>query len=545
MRIFERIHRTLYGQRAGGPAVVRNRSAQSLPIQHPTPARGILKTAACFMVICFFAFALPSEACAVVATGPGCASTKRGARKEAAGYRNRGSGALGNVGSNGYWWSFAPYSQSNARNLNFNSAAVNPLNTNNRSNGYAVLPSRALGRRPVFVKNMVFDYKEIHARVTSAYLKAREEERDTPAQLVFELNLEENLKAIADEINLHRWTPRPLDWFVNTKPTVREIFAPKFRDRVVSHVLFDMIAPIFERYFIADASSCRIGKGTLYGIRRLEHHIRSVTDNYRVPAWCLSYDITGYFMSIDRERLRDITEGMLAKHKRRFPDATDYGLACYLIDTYLGRDPLKGCIYHGDPARIALVRPEKSLWSQPPGIGVPIGDVINQLFSTIYLTPFDQYVLRDLHLSHSVRHVDDGKNLHRSADYLEECREKMGTFLGEELGLRLHPEKTRITSLDETVYYLGAAILPYRRYAKNDAVANFRAYVRDTEGRLAAGEPLEDRRILQTLNSRLGYLSHFRTWKVIDHALADAPQLRSRFDFQADYSKATIKHTQI
>ena len=101
-----------------------------------------MKTAACFMVICFFAFALPSEACAVVATGPGCASTKRGARKEAAGYRNRGSGALGNVGSNGYWWSFAPYSQSSARYLSFYSAAVYPLGTVSRSNGYAVLPSR-------------------------------------------------------------------------------------------------------------------------------------------------------------------------------------------------------------------------------------------------------------------------------------------------------------------------------------------------------------------------------------------------------------------
>ena len=60
----------------------------------------------------------------------------------AAGYRSRGSGALGSVGSLGYWWSFAPYSQSSARNLNFSSAAVNPLYTSNRSSGYAVLPSR-------------------------------------------------------------------------------------------------------------------------------------------------------------------------------------------------------------------------------------------------------------------------------------------------------------------------------------------------------------------------------------------------------------------
>ena len=251
-----RTYRTLYGQRAGGPAVIRNRSAQTLPIQHSTLRRRIYQTAAVFMVVLGLSeFALPSEVCAAVASNPDRALIKRGAHKEAAGNRNRSSGALNNVGSNGNWWTFSPNSQANARNLNFNASAVNPLNTNNRSNGYAVLPSRALGRRPVFLKNMVFDYKDIHTRTTAAYLKAREEERDTPSQLVFELDLEENLKALAREIRFRTWRPQPLDWFVNLKPTVREVFAPKFRDRVVSHVLFDMIAPIFERYFINVSSS--------------------------------------------------------------------------------------------------------------------------------------------------------------------------------------------------------------------------------------------------------------------------------------------------
>ena len=540
-----RTYRTLYGQRAGGPAVIRNRSAQTLPIQHSTLRRRISKTAAVFMVVLGLSgFALPSEVCAAVANNPDRALIKRGAHKEAAGNRNRSSGALNNVGSNGNWWTFSPNSQANARNLNFNASAVNPLNTNNRSNGYAVLPSRALGRRPVFSKNMVFDYKDIHTRTTAAYLKAREEERDTPSQLVFELNLEKNLKTLAREIRSRTWKPQPLDWFVNLKPTVREVFAPKFRDRVVSHVLFDMIAPIFERYFINDSSSCRIGRGTLFGIGRLEHHIRSVTDNYRREAWCLSYDITGYFMSIDRARLREITEGTLAKHARKYPDATDYGLAFYLIDTYLDRDPLAGCVYHGDPARIKLVLPEKSLRSQPPGIGVPIGDVINQLFSNIYLNPLDQYILRDLRFPHSVRHVDDGKIMDRSKDRLEEGRGRIESFLAEDLGLRLHPNKTRIASLAETVYYLGAAIKPFRRYAKNDAVSSFAAYIREADARLAAGD-MDPEKILQTLNSRLGYLSHFRTWKLIDRTIAGAPEITARFSFSKDYTKATIKTTAV
>ncbi|MDE6374978.1 MAG: fibrobacter succinogenes major paralogous domain-containing protein [Alistipes sp.] len=58
----------------------------------------------------------------------------------ASGYRERVSGALGGVGTNGYAWSSAPYASGNANagNLNFNSTAVNPLNNNARANGFTV-----------------------------------------------------------------------------------------------------------------------------------------------------------------------------------------------------------------------------------------------------------------------------------------------------------------------------------------------------------------------------------------------------------------------
>ena len=55
----------------------------------------------------------------------------------ASGYRNRISGALNNVGTNGNSWSSAP-SGVNASNLNFNATNVNPLNSNNRANGFPV-----------------------------------------------------------------------------------------------------------------------------------------------------------------------------------------------------------------------------------------------------------------------------------------------------------------------------------------------------------------------------------------------------------------------
>ena len=53
------------------------------------------------------------------------------------------SGALGVVGSYGYYWSAVPYSTIRGRYLNFNSTYVNPLNSSNyRSFGYPVRPVR-------------------------------------------------------------------------------------------------------------------------------------------------------------------------------------------------------------------------------------------------------------------------------------------------------------------------------------------------------------------------------------------------------------------
>jgi hypothetical protein len=53
------------------------------------------------------------------------------------GNRNNSNGDVNNEGSNGYYWS-ASVNGTNGRNLNFNSSAVNPDNSNNRAYGFSV-----------------------------------------------------------------------------------------------------------------------------------------------------------------------------------------------------------------------------------------------------------------------------------------------------------------------------------------------------------------------------------------------------------------------
>lgn len=123
-----------------GPAVIRSSNGVSCRIQYATlPWKEIVDGTL---------IGAP-EACRVVrATALPARHSINGVRNApAAGNRNRASGALNNVGSNGNFWSFAPNSQTNARNLNFNSGNVNPLNNNNRANGFALWAARAFGWR--------------------------------------------------------------------------------------------------------------------------------------------------------------------------------------------------------------------------------------------------------------------------------------------------------------------------------------------------------------------------------------------------------------
>lgn len=391
---------------------------------------------------------------------------------------------------------------------------------------------------------MTYNYEEIHWRVTKAYVKARSEERSTPAQLAFELNVEDSLRALSFELYFRKWSPLPLDWFVLTEPSVREVFAPQFRDRIVSHVLFDILMPIYDKLFIYDSYSCRVGKGTLFGIDRFEHHLRSVTNNYTREAYVLNLDISGYFMSIDRQILYVLIHAEIEKYAR-FNADIDLDFTEYLVQTFLFRDPLAGCIYHGNPCLKKLVQPNKSLFGQPAGVGLPIGDVINQLNSNIYLNPFDHFCKRVLKIRGYGRYVDDSRSVHNSLQYLEECKERSAEYLHEKLRLNLNKSKSNITSAYEPNTFLGATIMPYYKTANEKTVQRFERYMKDLNRRIGEHEPIDLRHELSRINSALGHLAHFNSAKVVREAVLKSTETRKVFGFSSDNKKAIILNPNI
>jgi RNA-directed DNA polymerase len=136
-----------------------------------------------------------------------------------------------------------------------------------------------------------------------AYFDCREHKRNTYTALDFELSLERNLYQLYEDLAGGTYKPGSSICFVVIRPKPREVWAAGFRDRVVHHLLYNRIAPRFERTFIADSCACIEGRGTLYAVKRLERKIRSITENWSRPAYYLKCDIANFFVSIDKRIL--------------------------------------------------------------------------------------------------------------------------------------------------------------------------------------------------------------------------------------------------
>src|SRR5574344_458122 len=116
--------------------------------------------------------------------------------------------------------------------------------------------------------------------VFEAYFECRKNKRNTCNAIKFEMNYEDQCYDLWQKINNGTYKPGRSLVFIADKPVKREIFAADFRDRVVHHLLYNYLAPVFEPSFIDDSYACRKGFGTLKGIERIEHHIRSCTENF-------------------------------------------------------------------------------------------------------------------------------------------------------------------------------------------------------------------------------------------------------------------------
>lgn len=206
-----------------------------------------------------------------------------------------------------------------------------------------------------------------------AYYDCRKHKRGTYNALAFEINQEEALDKLYNELKNGTYEIGRSICFVVEKPKPREVFAADFRDRVVHHLVIRKIESYLENNFIDDTYNCRVGKGVLYGVKRLEKKIPAAVDYYCSRGWkpediyVAKFDCKGFFMSIDREMLSiKLTSFLEAVYDK--PDKED---VIRTLRKIVMHDPTTNCIRVSLPQKWDMLSADKSLFTCGKGKGLP------------------------------------------------------------------------------------------------------------------------------------------------------------------------------
>ena len=273
-----------------------------------------------------------------------------------------------------------------------------------------------------------------------AYKDAARGKRYQPAAAFFEYDLEKNLIEIEKELNNETYQPGGYHNFHIQKPKRRLISAAPFRDRVVHHVLMNIIEPLFERQFVFDSYANRQGKGTHAALDRCTYFLR----RYQ---YVMHLDVRQFFPSIDHEILLSILS-------RTIRDERVMKMAGKIISGGAGvqADEYEMIYFPGDDL-FAVNRPR----------GLPIGNLTSQHWANVYLNELDQYAKRVLKCRAYIRYVDDILLFADDKAALHEWRNEIISFL-QTLRLTIHETKAQPRPTSTGISFLGFQVFPnYRR----------------------------------------------------------------------------------
>ena len=352
-----------------------------------------------------------------------------------------------------------------------------------------------------------------------AFYDAKKHKSNKSYILKFESNLDENLSQLCNELWNRTYQPRPSNCFIITYPKKREVFAADFRDRIVHHLYYNYTYQLFDNTFIEDSYSCRKEKGTHFGIKRLEKHIRQESLNYTRKTFILKMDIMGYFIHINRLRLLEIVLSELkrmsthkiSKHTGNliWSDKLDFKFIYYLSEAIILLDPTKNCIFRSKKSDWDDLPKSKTLFLTDPNCGLPIGNLTSQLFSNVYLNALDQYIKRSLKCKHYGRYVDDFYIVSHNKNFLKKIIPFIENFLLDKLLLETNKGKTQIINYKHGVEFLGAFIKPFRNYISNNTLKRINKQLNDVKINKIKKKNLES-----SINSFLGILGHYKSFNL-------------------------------
>lgn len=329
----------------------------------------------------------------------------------------------------------------------------------------------------------------------------------------FSLNHEEELVRLHEELCSGTYRPSKSFCFIVTHPVVREIIASAFRDRIVHHFIKLRMNDLYEQWYheVGNVSkNCRRGEGPQSAAAELEQHIIHASDSYRRDCWVLTFDIRGYFMSIDKSVLYEMLEQFIRDRYTK----DDIEVLLWLVRVTVFHSPQKFCFRLSPNSAWDRLPPTKSLMHNSDNVGIAPGNLASQDEANFYLTPLDYYIVKVKGFDGYVRFMDDGKVVSNDLQRLMELRDEMGVFLHEQLRLELHPRKVHIDHCLKGVPFVGHILKPGRKYVTNRILGHLYNTIRRYNAIADAGQAeLYAERFAASINSYWGLMRHCNSYR--------------------------------
>jgi hypothetical protein len=143
----------------------------------------------------------------------------------------------------------------------------------------------------------------------------------------------------------------------------------------------------------------------------------------------------------------------------------------------------------------------------PPGKGLPIGNLTSQHFANLYLGELDHYLKERLQVKGYVRYMDDFICFAEDKAELHRLLEQIRRFAGDILKLELKDKVVRIAPVTEGVPFLGFRVYPNLIRIQRVNLVRFRKKFKKKEAAYQDGR-LSQEELVESTNSMIAHISH-------------------------------------
>ncbi len=317
----------------------------------------------------------------------------------------------------------------------------------------------------ISVENLLLAWQE--------FLRGKRKKKDVQ---IFQLKLMDYIFDLHNDLKNKSYKHGNYKAFKINDPKPRDIHKTEVRDRLLHHAIYRVLYSYFDKKFIHDSYSCRLGKGTHKAINRFKHFSQIISKNNTKTCYVLKCDIKKFFASIDHQILKNILE-------KYINDKDILWLLSQIVDSF-------NSFTNSNP------------WDWF-GKGLPLGNLTSQLLVNIYMNEFDHFVKRKLKIKYYIRYADDFVIFAKDREYLKHILIKLKEYLENNLKLIIHPDKIFIKTINSGLDFLGWVNFPNHRVLRTSTKKRMFRNIMHNPNK-------------KTIISYLGLLSHGDTYKLKD-----------------------------